>query len=649
MTSFDSVTPDITESIPTPLSRVQQASQNFAQTGLQYDVAIAGIPFLMAPNTAGYQVNAYIRETAPYQKQQIDTTREAGEQTLDGYWIRSQTTWDKGAGIRFYEPTLDQDSADRFESSLGVDVWTKGKVSLLKSCSNIAAVSSAQDAYVVGGIVGGADVIFTNENGVVKRRDASGALLQTYTGITTAAGKVRLAGSKIVAVESTFSIKAADASGSAFTTIYTQALNTSPQVWWAKSRLIASRKNQLVELALDGSTAGGNLDTALNTPLYTHPDTNWNWSSVAEGPAAIYAAGYNNGLSYIYAFSLQDATSGSVPVLSQAYQVGELPLGEEIRSIHAAFGSFLGIGTSKGFRVAVIESNGALTIGPLLFNSTNPVTGVTSGDRFFYGVVQAGHPDGNSGAFRVDLSQMIGNNTLRFPYAWDARTGSTGAPSSVALVGASGRVAMGVTGVGIFMQSATAYETTGYFTSGRIRYGTVVPKNFQLLSVNETSGHGTVVLSSLDPQGSETTLRTLQSGTDGDKISLATLPSSEFFRFKVTLQPEGTTVTPVIESIQVRALPTPLRQRLIQYPLLCMDFQQAANGVKFGHEGYAAERLQALEYAEENNVVLSFQDFSLNETFQGTIEKISFRRPGPRSSDARANFGGFLSVTVRKL
>lgn len=639
MTFSNSTTPDITEGLPTPLSSVQEASQQYAQTGVQFDVAVAGIPFLMSANDQ----NPYLRETAPFQKQQIDTTREAGEQTLDGYWIRSQTTWDKGAGIRFLEPSLDPDSADRFETSLGVDVWTKGQVTLLKSCSNIAAVTTGQAALVTGAIVGGADVLFTNENGTVRRRDASGSILATYTGaFATPLTRIVLAGQKVLTSHA-FGIESANANASTFSPLWTQTSGIVPTVYWVKGRIIASRGTTLYELTL----TGGNLDTA--PPLYTHPDTGWAWSAIAEGPTAIYAAGYNNGLSAIYAFSLQDSTAGSVPSLSQAYQVGELPFGEEVRSIHGAFGSFLGIGTTKGFRVAVIQTNGSLVIGPLLFTSANPVTGITSGDRFFYGVVQGAHADGNSGAFRVDLSQMIGDNSLRFPYAWDARTGSTGAISTVALLGGSGRVAMGVTGVGVFLQSATAYEAEGYFTSGRIRYGTVVPKSFQLLSVNESTGLGTVLLTSIDANGTETLLRTLTNGASGERINLATLPSREFFRFKTILRPQGGTQTPIIESIQVRALPTPLRQRLVQYPLLCVDFQQAANGVKFGHEGYAAERLAALEYAEENNVVLTFQDLGLGETYRGTIEKVSFRRPGPRSADARVNFGGFVTVTVRKL
>jgi hypothetical protein len=633
MTFSDSVSPDITEGIPTPLSRAQEASQVFAQQNIAFDVAVAGIPFLMAENDQ----NPYLRETAPFQKQQIDTTREAGEQTLDGYWIRSQTSWDKGAGIRFLEPTLDPESADRFDESLGVDVWEKGKISLLRSMSASATVTSGQTATVTGGVVGGLDTIFANENGTVKRRNTSAT---TYTGVTNAAGKVALAGTKILVGRPT-SIASGDATGSSLADLWTGAAST-PTPYWVKSRIIASVGDSLWELTL----AGGSWPA---TALFQHPDASWTWSSVAEGPNAIYASGYSNGVSSIYAFKLVDAASGTVPELGQGYQVIELPLGEEIHSIHVALGTFMGIGTSKGFRVAAILDSGNLAVGPLLFETDKPIRAIASGDRFFYGAVENGHPDGKSGAFRVDLSQQIGNgDTLRFPYAWDARTNTTGVVSSVALYGKSDRVAIGVTGAGVYLQSATALEASGYLTTGRIRYGSVVEKAFRLLSVTETSGKGKVTVSSVDPLGTELYLRSLTSGANGQNLSLAQMQLGEFCRFKLLLETESGE-GPTIESIQVRALPAPQRQRLVQFPLLCVDYPQSAIGVKFGHEGYAIEVLQALEFAEENFVVVNVQDFSTGENYQATVEQISFRRPGPKSTDGRKNFGGYINLTVRKL
>ena len=73
----------------------------------------------------------YRRTTVPVARQQRDNSREAGENTLDttGSWVRSQTEWSYGAGQLY----LDNEDSDRrrFYSSSGIDIWTKGQITLL--------------------------------------------------------------------------------------------------------------------------------------------------------------------------------------------------------------------------------------------------------------------------------------------------------------------------------------------------------------------------------------------------------------------------------------------------------------------------------------------------------------------------------------
>ena len=73
----------------------------------------------------------YRRTTVPVARQQRDNSREAGENTLDttGAWVRSQTDWSLGAGQLY----LDNEDSDRkrFYSSSGIDIWTKGQITLL--------------------------------------------------------------------------------------------------------------------------------------------------------------------------------------------------------------------------------------------------------------------------------------------------------------------------------------------------------------------------------------------------------------------------------------------------------------------------------------------------------------------------------------
>jgi len=122
---------DITEGIPYVLSN-PAGSTAYSATGEAYDVAIGGLPFfLLNSDDAPYR-----RVTAQYRKQQIDQSREPGEQTLTGWWVRSQSSFHYGQGIKFFEPIQDESLRFQYTESKGINVWTKGQATLLKSCDS---------------------------------------------------------------------------------------------------------------------------------------------------------------------------------------------------------------------------------------------------------------------------------------------------------------------------------------------------------------------------------------------------------------------------------------------------------------------------------------------------------------------------------
>ena len=118
---------DITDPIPYPLSN-PAGTQSYAGTGVAYDVAFGGLPFFLATNDD----QPYRRVTAQYRKQQVDMSREPGEQTLTGWWLRSQSSFHLGQGIKFYEPQQDESLRFQFTYGKGCNVWTKGQITLLK-------------------------------------------------------------------------------------------------------------------------------------------------------------------------------------------------------------------------------------------------------------------------------------------------------------------------------------------------------------------------------------------------------------------------------------------------------------------------------------------------------------------------------------
>ncbi len=68
---------------------ITSSSAYWQNTSDSYDVAVGGQPFFYAINDQ----RPYIRQTAPYKKDQFDNGAEPGEQSLTGWWIRSQSSF----------------------------------------------------------------------------------------------------------------------------------------------------------------------------------------------------------------------------------------------------------------------------------------------------------------------------------------------------------------------------------------------------------------------------------------------------------------------------------------------------------------------------------------------------------------------------
>ena len=650
MTFIPPVAPDITGLLTGAVDPKNANSQSLTPDGVRFDVAIGGVPFMLITD----KDRPYIRQTAPIQKPQFDVSQEAGEQTLSQYWVRSQTSWHRGAGVKFYEPGTTtavgvfESGAEtftdhRFEGSAGVDVWTREQATLLRRMI-LDGASSGVAYATTGKLVDGTDCVFTNEAGAVRRRSSAGSMWNyTPTG-TTPVTAVCAAGSKIL-VGHAGGIDVGDANGTVLTALCTITPGATVTPYWCKGRIIASIGPSLYTLTLaGGAIVAGDI-------IHTHPDPSWVWSGVTDGPSAIYAVGYSGARSGIYMFTLQDAATGTLPKLGQAYEVGVMPTGEQITAVNSYLGGYLGIGTSKGVRVALIATNGTINYGPLILETAYPVRSLEGHGTFIYAAAQEAI-DGLSGAVRINLGQPLPHEDLRFAYAFDAQTHDTGVVTSVAFYGTTNRVVLGVTGKGIYSQSATQLEPSGYILSGRVRFKTVERKAFRLADVRARMIGGSLSLTALDEGTAEVSIITLTPGNpEGTSLGLSQPAGNhEYLQFRTTLRCSADGLTgPVLESLGIKALPAPARQRLVQYPLNCVDKEQDSLGVPFGYRGYGWDRLRLLEAAEDGSVVLQCQDFTNGEKFSAAIEQSEFTRVFGRARDGYGNFGGTLRITLRKL
>ena len=133
---------DITEGLPYTLSN-PAGSTTYSATGEAYDIAINGLPFFLNSGDD----TPYRRVTAQYRKQQIDQTREPGEQTLTGWWLRSQSSFHFGQGIKYFEPAQDESLRFQYTESKGIDVWTKGQATLILDTDQTHITETALLSY----------------------------------------------------------------------------------------------------------------------------------------------------------------------------------------------------------------------------------------------------------------------------------------------------------------------------------------------------------------------------------------------------------------------------------------------------------------------------------------------------------------------
>jgi hypothetical protein len=159
----------ITDPIVDPIGIVSTSQNLFTNTSNVYDIAIGGQPFLLASSDK----YPYQRQTATYRKQQFDNTKEVGEQSFEGWWLRSQSSFHLGAGINYLDPYLSENVQYRFNDSAGVDVWTPGQVTMLPDTTNVFTLSD--DIQMFGAIDSlDQDCIFVSDNSTLTRIAADG-------------------------------------------------------------------------------------------------------------------------------------------------------------------------------------------------------------------------------------------------------------------------------------------------------------------------------------------------------------------------------------------------------------------------------------------------------------------------------------------
>jgi hypothetical protein len=707
---------DITEGIPYVLSN-PAGSTTYSPTGEAYDVAIAGNPFFLLTSDD----TPYRRVTAQYRKQQIDQTREAGEQTLTGWWVRSQSSFHLGAGIKFFEPQQEESLRFQYTESKGMDVWTRGQATLLNT--TVRALSSSNTPIIIGANDGTNDcLVVTNGSGLSKitmSSDTPTTSNYTQAGTPSTIFDLTTDGIRYYFINGTNVHQGNITSGDS-EIIYDSPNTTSGRIKYVKQRLISSINNSVYELSASktysttitnaavvagtvtlttsaphglvsgnkvtvtnlpapftaynvtatvtaaptvttfeyvvgsatvtsAATTGKFLNTTIPAPHYVHPQTDWTWTTISEGPQAIYIGGFSRKNSSIYKMTLDlgNANTLGFPELSVPSVVIDLPEGEIINTFDTYLGTYAVLCTNQGVRVGVLGNDGDISYGPLLFDSE--CTDVVFRDRFAYVSTKQNN---ESGLVRIDLSQPVVPNSLIFSYAWDVcAAGETTTSNSTAFLGGTDRVAFSVPGDGVWIESSGVKVPTGYLRTGYIRYNTLETKIFKLIQARVDTTNGGILIQSINSTNNFYTIGNFsqQSGVPEININYPQT-AQEYLGFQFTFyrSTSDSTKGPLFTGYQLKSLPAVPRQRLIQYPLSCFDHESDSLGVEIGYEGSAYQRMSQLEAIESSGDSIQIQDFRTGESYIGLIEEIDFRNNTP--SDKRfSGYGGLLLVTIRTL
>lgn len=629
---------DIVSRIPFAFSgRTAAASSSYALEGVQYQWALGGMPWLSAISDE----RKMTRSGAPIKKEQFDNQQIPGEQSLASWWLRSQSSFVGGAGILYQDPSNDNQYAIRYAESVGVNPWTNGKLSLLRSTSQRIADGTSNRHFVLGWN-DGTDRYWSAVNNVLKSDTGSATTTITWGGANVIRS-LTTDGTNYFAADNVNVYKGAgNGAGAAFVTTGT----TNVVCRWVKGRLMLALDNKVYEC---DNTPAKNL-------RFTHLNPSFVFTDMAEGTNAIYASGYAGSEGAIYKFVLD--TSGNVPVLaSGGILAAQLPRGEIVHAITTYLGSFIGIGTSRGFRVGQIDDNGDIQYGPLLITNSSGVKCVAAYDRFFF-VGATNAIDGSSGLYRVDLGQPLQSGdvspSVRFAYATDLQAHVTGEVSSVTNFGNSDRLVLAVVSQGAYLESASTLESTGYLKTGRVRFNTLENKIFKFATVRTPSPlYGSVSASVIDPGGGDTSILTVSEGGSSlmeNIVMPAPTSAAEWVQLKLTLNRSGTDTSKggEVTAWQLKAMPGAVRQRILTVPLACWDFEKTQSGQTVGYEGRTLARLAAFEQIFARGDAVAWQDLRNGTSDLVVIDDYRFEQAAQPGSN-RSVYGGVLWVELRTI
>ncbi len=608
----------------------------FDNGAFDWDYEIGGVRFLSAAS----EEFPYSRALSKVRKEQIDQSTSPGDNSLQGWWMRSQTDWSAGAGQEYMEPVT-TDGVDRqFWQSAGVDVFTRpGWVSCLPGSVELGRWTASAPGRIVripgGYVLAAGTTVIRKVGGTSSTATAAG----TVTGIT-------IAGSNVL-VASSGKIQKAPLSGTfAFTDAFTHTGTMTS--WFIKSRILIAVADKLYEHP--GSIITTSTDLSVTTAKVDMKDATFAFTAATGAPASILVGGYGSSGSTIMALTVDAA--GTLPTLAAPIVVAEFPEGENVWDLQSYLGTYIGIATSAGVRVGFTNDNGGLTYGPIVGAPPASAGSAQSQsfstyDRFLhYPVADAGN--GRGGLVRLDLSEI--GQDQRPAWSTFTRIPTAHPVTDTVVLGARQALMLAHTGTEVVLYEAADGQDldAGWLTTSFIRFGTLEAKLFDQVRVFAEGGmSGSLSATMLDQELRETRIGTMSTGTGTEvtfKCNLRKAETTVAIRFDFTPDEDS---GPVLSAWNLRAYPSVEgRGETVALPLLNFDFERNSMGVNEGYEGRAWERWKALSTRLTNGTQVSITEKHTTQSYVAVVEDCVIRQVAPPKE--AGGFGGFIEVILRQ-
>ena len=556
-----------------------------------FPVALNGRPYLLNLEAFGDGASIFRRQSLPLLRQQADQSVTPGEASVspESFWRRAQDSWHKGAGQTYFDRS-DSDSF-RFDTSKGIDPWTKWELSLLNDVTEIRSDSATNQFLAVADtylyIADTNDVLYTTD----------GTTFSTVTSFGSGAVVGMVSDGRYVWVAKAaalFQIDTTSAPGTATQIATPVSGQTFNFLGWNKNRLFIAQTNGGIFNANDTTDKPMAHSSSINPYVVNLTTRGFTWTSSAGGSGYHYLGGYQGDKSLIY----KTALTADATVLTAGVVAGSLPDGEKLESM-AEYLGYLILGTDLGVRFAAVDDAGNLTIGGLI-ETPNPVKCFEPQDRFvWFGYTN--YDATSTGLGRLDISEFT--SPLTPAYASDLMATGQGTVQSV--VTWNNTRVFSVNGDGVFQENTASHVTSGVLNVGKVTYEIIDPKVAVFMDALHEPAAGTIQLEIQADDGGYVNagVHTTLNVTSPPSQFLNGIRGSEF-DVRITLTESGNT-SPVLNRWTLRSYPAPIRLSRWRVPVLVYDALHV-NGQDYPFD--AQEEYQALVDLHNDQNVFIYQE-----------------------------------------